>query len=448
HTGHAALGVDDLAVGRWRWRVALVEADAGRLMLTRGSTGVTAELEFDRILRDRALETVFQPIVHLGSMATVGYEALVRGPVGSSFASASSLLAAAYRTRRVVEFDWAARASASRAAVAAGLSADVLLFLNVEPLALDSPCPPDLWPDIEHAFGLFRVVLEVTERSLDRDPGSLLDGIARQRLEVEALALDDVGSTTKTLSMLPVLSADVIKLDGSVTRGGTTPAAMKILDIAYEERERTGATILAEGVETAAQAAQARMFGASLGQGHHFGQPGPLERDARDPARVPGIATQTVPDVRTPFEALGGSTIGQATADVLMPLARQVLRGGVELIDPALVIVLVPGPEVFTAADRRYLAELAERGVITGILGPGLSAEPATGARGADAHDPTLAGEWAVVALSPSSAGAMLARTVAGAGSEFEFGVTHNRTRVIAAARCLLHRLGPPPHSD
>jgi EAL domain-containing protein (putative c-di-GMP-specific phosphodiesterase class I) len=54
-----------------------------------------ADREFDRILRERCLRTLFQPVIRLGSGATVGYEALVRGPHGSTLASAESLLAAA-----------------------------------------------------------------------------------------------------------------------------------------------------------------------------------------------------------------------------------------------------------------------------------------------------------------------------------------------------------------
>jgi hypothetical protein len=73
------------------------------------------------------------------------------------------------------------------------------------------------------------VVLEVTERTLARDPSALLAGIDHQRPEVAGIALDDVGSRTATLSMLPVLSVDVIKLDLAVTQGGTSAAAMKVL---------------------------------------------------------------------------------------------------------------------------------------------------------------------------------------------------------------------------
>src|SRR5215475_7991475 len=160
-----------------------------------------AQRSLDRILRDRTLETVFQPIVDLRSGSAVGYEALARGPAGTPLTAASSLVAAAYESDRVVEFDWTARASACRAALAADLDPGSLLFLNIEPLALDSECPPELRGDIDAAFDKFSVVLEVTERSLDRHPASLLYGVDRQRPTVAGLALDDVGSRTVALAM-------------------------------------------------------------------------------------------------------------------------------------------------------------------------------------------------------------------------------------------------------
>src|SRR5215475_15314492 len=92
------------------------------------------EEEFDRVLRDRLLRTVFQPIVNVDSEAAVGYEALIRGPAGSIMESPGALIDEAYRQNRVVEFDWIARASASRAALA-NLGSNDMLFVNIEPLA-------------------------------------------------------------------------------------------------------------------------------------------------------------------------------------------------------------------------------------------------------------------------------------------------------------------------
>src|SRR5258705_11956911 len=88
--------------------------------------------EFQRVLHDDLLRTLFQPIVNVGSGAVVGHEALIRGPAGSVLESADALIKEAYREDRVVEFDWIARASASRAALVAGLSPGELLLLNIE----------------------------------------------------------------------------------------------------------------------------------------------------------------------------------------------------------------------------------------------------------------------------------------------------------------------------
>src|SRR5580692_909050 len=96
--------------------------------------GTLVENEFERVLHDRLLRAVFQPIMRVQTGAVVGYEALIRGPAGSILESPDALIKEAYRQHRVAEFDWIARASASRAALTARLTPDDLLFLNIEPM--------------------------------------------------------------------------------------------------------------------------------------------------------------------------------------------------------------------------------------------------------------------------------------------------------------------------
>jgi EAL domain-containing protein (putative c-di-GMP-specific phosphodiesterase class I) len=403
----------------------------------------TVHDEFQRVLENGLLRTQFQPIVTPDSRAVAGYEGLVRGPVGSTMESADALIDEAYREGRVVEFDWVARATASRAALAAGLGTDELLFLNIEPLALASTCPPELWPVVEEAFHKFHVVLEVTERSLDHDPKTLLEGIDRQRPTVSGLALDDVGADVRTLSMLPTLEPDVIKLDLKVTHGSPSRRAMKVLDYVYEEAERTGAIILAEGVETERHHKVVCELGAPLAQGWLYGRPTDHPVPGEYPLHMRLGLDVALEEVRTPFEVLGGRTISHASAEVIHALSHEIFTSGVHLLEPALTIVLVPSPEFFNRTVRQVLAQSARRGVVAGALGPGLPGEPAPGVRGSWEHDPSLDGEWARIALSPSTAVAVLARQLPGTGSLFDFGITHDRQRVISAARCLLRRLGP-----
>jgi EAL domain-containing protein (putative c-di-GMP-specific phosphodiesterase class I) len=413
--------------------------------MTTKRTATVAGGELDRILRERRLRTLFQPIVHLESGAAVGYEALVRGPEGSPLATADSLLEAAYSAGRVVELDWVARASACRAALAARLDPEQLLFLNVEPLALDSECPPDLWPDIERAFGMFRIVLEVTERTLDRDPGKLLDGLDRVRPTVVGFALDDVGSAVATLAMLSLVGPAVIKLDRRIVQGDLDDESVQVLTMAYEEAERTGAILLNEGIETANHEALARSLGGTLGQGYFFGHPSPQPVPARGLTEPMRMHAEAPASVSTPFDALHGYVNGRAGSSLLTTISRNLLPCVADLTAPALLICLLPDPVLFGPDERRRLSDLARQGVLTAVLGPGLPAHIGDGIRGAGARgEPDITNEWATVVLSSCSAGAVLARADDKSPTEFEFGMTHNPARVLAAARCLFRRLGRP----
>jgi EAL domain-containing protein (putative c-di-GMP-specific phosphodiesterase class I) len=362
--------------------------------------------------------------------------------------SPDALIKEAYRQNRVAEFDWIARASACRGALAGRLAPDDLLFLNIEPVALGSKCPPDLRPDIDEAFAAFRVVLEITERSLDHDPRTLFSGIDGVRPTVAGLALDDVGADVRAMSMLPVIRPDVIKLDLKVTQGTPSREAMRVLHFVYEEVERTGATILAEGVETKRHEEVVRWLGAQLAQGWLYGKPtdDPTSVEEHD-AHMSILAQLGLEDVRSPFDALGGAPIGRAPRDLLLSLADEVFRHGLHLQSPALLIMLVPDPEALTKNNLRVLTQMARRQVITGVIGEGMPPEPAPGVRGSQKHDPALDGQYAVIAVSPSTAVAVLARQAHSTQPDFYFSVIHDRPRITSVARCLLRHLGPEPAS-
>ena len=148
--------------------------------------------KFNEILDERRVRALFQPVVDFANGQVVGYEALARGPVASPYESPLALFAAAERTGRISELDWLCRAAAFEAALADGasqLAGAVPLFLNCEPTAFGSPCPPDLQPIVDTARRTLHVVMEVTERDIARDPAGLLSAVAQARDGLWGVAL-------------------------------------------------------------------------------------------------------------------------------------------------------------------------------------------------------------------------------------------------------------------
>ena len=77
-----------------------------------------------------------------------------------------------------------------------------------------------------------------------------------------------MGADTRSLALMPVLRPDVIKLDLRLVQEHPTPEIAAIAGAVGAQAERSGAVVLAEGIETAEQAHYARALGATLGQGY------------------------------------------------------------------------------------------------------------------------------------------------------------------------------------
>jgi EAL domain-containing protein (putative c-di-GMP-specific phosphodiesterase class I) len=70
----------------------------------------TLAAELRRILDHGLVRSVYQPIVDIDSEEVVGYEALARGPEGSTLERPDLLFATARATGDVEALDWACRA--------------------------------------------------------------------------------------------------------------------------------------------------------------------------------------------------------------------------------------------------------------------------------------------------------------------------------------------------
>lgn len=229
------------------------------------------------IIERRGVASLYQPLVDLYGGEVVGYEALARGPEGSGLEHPDLLFAAATEAGLEVEMEWECQRAALEGAVATGLGDGQALFLNVEPRLLSVERPEWLDRLARIALGRFAVFVEFTERSLTDRPAELLAAVERLRGLGVRIALDDVGADPRSLALMPFLSPDVIKLDLRLVQENPSLQIAEIVHAVSAEAERSGAIVLAEGIETEEHRQTALALGARYGQGWLFGRPAPLQ---------------------------------------------------------------------------------------------------------------------------------------------------------------------------
>jgi diguanylate cyclase (GGDEF)-like protein/PAS domain S-box-containing protein len=405
--------------------------------------------DLDAALAPGGVRSVFQPIVELDTGRVVAYEALARGPRGP-LERPDLLFAAARSAGRLAELDELCRAAAFRGAVEQGLLAPLTVFVNVEPEVLDSAPLDDLLAIADAAPRDLRIVLEITERALAARPAELLRTVERVRSLGWGVAVDDVGADSMSLAFLPLLSPDVIKLDLRLVQDRPGPAVAEIMNAVNAHAERTGALVLAEGIETEAHLAMARALGATLGQGWLFGRPGPGAVPGLPTGELALLAAPATPaaDV-SPFSCLpAGAPLRRSVKSLLIELSKQLEREAMRLGETCVVAATFQEARHFTPSTIQRYRDLVERTGFVCALGEDLPVEPLPGVRGAalDPADP-VRGEWDVVVLSPHFSAALLARDLGDDGPDlertFEYALTYDRDTVIRAAHALLTRVVP-----
>jgi EAL domain-containing protein (putative c-di-GMP-specific phosphodiesterase class I) len=243
---------------------------------------VVTALPLARSTATAVLSMVFQPIVDLRSEGVVGYEALARGPAGSPWERPDDLFAQARLEGRLREMDWACRVAAMRDARACSSDRPAWrLFVNTEPEVLGTICPEELLSDWVGGTGELDIVVEVTERALVHGPRRLLAAVEELRALGCEIALDDVGANEASVALLPLIEPDVVKLDAPLL-SASDEAALTSLRAVTSYVERSGAVVVAEGIETELDRARAVALGAGWGQGYLFARPRALH--ARDVA--------------------------------------------------------------------------------------------------------------------------------------------------------------------
>jgi diguanylate cyclase (GGDEF)-like protein len=234
-------------------------------------------------LRDGGVDVVYQPVVTPADGAVVGVEALarwchpVRGPVPPVV-----FIPVAERGGLIEQLGDAVRARACRdlAQLSREVGRDLLLTVNASGIELSRPDYADRVRRSLAEAGLAPelLVVEVTESSLESASSATRATLETLRDRGVQIAIDDFGTGYSTFSRLDELPADHLKLDAAFTAATVTSERRRtMLRSLVQLCSDLGITVIAEGVETAEQAAVLVAANCALAQGYHYARPLPVD---------------------------------------------------------------------------------------------------------------------------------------------------------------------------
>jgi len=224
----------------------------------------------------------YQPLVDLAGHSLYGVEALVRwnhptrGLLGPDtfipLAESTGLIEPLGR--------WVLREAAGQLATWSAAYPDgfpIRMDVNVSPAQLaQEHLVTDLVSVLEET-GLDpqRIVLEITETALMADVDSATRRVRQLAAIGVTISLDDFGTGYSSLAYLGRMPVTVLKIDKSFVGGADhyKDRSGDLLHSIVSLARSLGLQTVAEGIETADQAAQLREFGCHLGQGYLFGRP-------------------------------------------------------------------------------------------------------------------------------------------------------------------------------
>jgi diguanylate cyclase (GGDEF)-like protein len=213
------------------------------------------------------LTPVFQPLVALATGQISGYEALTRfKQPPKRFPDQWFNLAAHVGLGAALEAH-----AIKKALDVPNRPPGTYLSLNLSPSTLRAPEVQAVLPE-----DLTGLVIEVTEHELATDDAALAADLAEVRSRGARVAVDDAGAGYAGLQQLMRVAPDLIKLDRSLVQNiHEDPAKQALVDSFVRFGRRTGAQVVAEGIETEEELRVLADLDVTYGQGYFLAKPGP-----------------------------------------------------------------------------------------------------------------------------------------------------------------------------
>jgi diguanylate cyclase (GGDEF)-like protein len=285
--------------------------------------------EIERILAQRAIEPVYQPVASLTTGRLIGYEALARFPDAPD-RPPSTWFAQANACGLGPELE----AAAIRAALESiGRPPGTHLAVNVSPSALSTDAVKSVLPD-----DLTDVVIELTEHEVYVGDSLLANSLAQLRERGARIAIDDAGAGYAGLKQVMWVRPDIVKLDLELTRAiHSDPVRMALVESLVRFARRVGATVCAEGIENHDDIEVLSNLDVPCGQGYAIGRPAPPWSQVSPPAAETcrdalAKALISTPGGDTPTISAGDRRLEHLSARLANARNRSDLNSALDLI--------------------------------------------------------------------------------------------------------------------
>jgi EAL domain-containing protein (putative c-di-GMP-specific phosphodiesterase class I) len=353
----------------------------------------------------------FQPAVDLATGRLLGMEALVRWEHPTKGRIAPDILIPwAEENGDIVSLNsWVMEAACSEAQL---WSTGLQLAVNCSIIQLRRGEASKAAQNALDVSGLNpdRLTIEITERTINDDRAAA-DLRALSALGIH-LAVDDVGTSWSSLQVLRKFAIEIVKIDRAFINNLEADEGMNraIVEAIIHVGHSLAMSTVAEGVESAQQAAILREFGADVGQGYFFAPP--LRNDeahklataeprpifslgpGRDASEAAALVQRLIaPTPREPAGNLGGLSAAPAA-----PVATAQAPGA----PPAAPVATAQAPAAPAAPGTP--AAPAAAPAIPGIPGiPAAPAAPAETAAAVPAMNGSRNGSGSILSSGPTS---------------------------------------------
>lgn len=261
---------------------AILEAPSSSMTAAPRRAAVTATVEdIQRGITQGEFVIHYQPQISVADGSLLGVEALARWqhpqhgllyPDAFVHVAEGSELALpfTYEVLRKVIADWPL--------LVAELGPRGTVAVNFPPVAMSKIDVPERVQAMLAGSGLepSRMIIEITENSMQKDASIFLDIQTRLRMRGFHLSIDDFGTGHSSLERLHGTAFDELKIDMMFVRGADhDPSLRAIAESANNLGHSLGMKVVAEGVETAESLQWLARIGCDLAQGYHIGRPMP-----------------------------------------------------------------------------------------------------------------------------------------------------------------------------